>query len=496
MERTVPSGSCKSASTRRLSAAGSATKLKDKALIDARPPLTRLSFSERPPATSIFDPPEPVHTSTPAPRKRKMSSDSDSADGKRRRSKKGDGSLLREITALIKGSEERMVGKIDEKIDVMTDKLTKRLDNAEKDVKKMGRNLKELKGEVVSLSSQVERDKESLPALVEKMVADKVAGMGRPQPRRQPSTDRRQSSEDKQDKYYEARRSLRIWPLMDLSEDVVRDFLVTKLGLSQARSEALDFRSKRLASSRRGDPEYQALVTFSDSRQRDEVKSCARNLVDRTVGVQMDPPDHLRSHYQTFQALAFQLKQKHPNLKRNVKFCDPEMDLEMDFNLGDGTWRTIGIQEARDALKEAKARNSKATKKDLADILAGRAQGSAGLISDSDSDDDSTMVEVSDDEENANKDDAKYNCISIITANARSLAPKIESLFDCISQRGTDVALITETWLSDGRQLDDLTTELEHAYSLSIISRSRNRAAANGRVYGGVAFVYRKSGQL
>lgn len=110
-------------------------------------------------------------------------------------------------------------------------------------------------------------------------------------------------------------------------------------------------------------------MTFGDSRQRDEVKIAARKMTDREVGVQMDPPDHLRSHYEAFQALAYQLKQKHPQLKRNVKFSDSDLTLEMDFTLGDGRWRTIGIDDARDALKLAKVRSAKATKKDLADLL-------------------------------------------------------------------------------------------------------------------------------
>lgn len=37
-----------------------------------------------------------------------------------------------------------------------------------------------------------------------------------------------------------------------------------------------------------------------------------------------------------------------------MKFCEAELDLEMDYNLGDGTWKTIGVEDARDALKAAK----------------------------------------------------------------------------------------------------------------------------------------------
>ena len=156
---------------------------------------------------------------------------------------------------------------------------------------------------MVSLTSWVERNKEELPALVEKIISDKVTAMDRRTPK--PVGPDHVHKGDKHDKYYEARRSLRMWPLMDLSDDVVRDFLVTNLAFDQERADTMEwadtmeFRSKRLPSTRRGDPEYQALVTFGDSRQRDEVKASARNLTDPTVGVQMDPPDHLRSHYQT-----------------------------------------------------------------------------------------------------------------------------------------------------------------------------------------------------
>ena len=146
MESSNSEKSPRATPARRPSAAGSASRLKDKSLIEPRPPLTRISYRE---GSSIFDPVDspPLHSSTPAPRKRKMSSDSDSADGKRRG--KGDASLLREITALIKGSEERTVGRFDEKIDVLTDKLTKRLDANEREVKKLGRNVKEVRSDMV-----------------------------------------------------------------------------------------------------------------------------------------------------------------------------------------------------------------------------------------------------------------------------------------------------------------------------------------------------------
>lgn len=62
-----------------------------------------------------------------------------------------------------------------------------------------------------------------------------------------------------------------MWPLLDLSDDVVRDFLVSKLGIPQVRADELDFYTKRLASARPNDPGNEALITFTTSRQRAEV---------------------------------------------------------------------------------------------------------------------------------------------------------------------------------------------------------------------------------
>ena len=316
-----------------------------------------------------------------------MSSGSGSeSGGERKKGKQQDqASLLQEIRALIQSSEERTVGRIDQKIDKLSDNLSKRLNSTEKDVKKLGRSVKEMKGDLIALQDQVNSEKEGLQDLVNSAVDRKVASI----PKKQTT-----GSRDKKSKsYLEARRTLRVWPLLDLSDDVVMDFLVTKLGIPQPRADEFDFTAKRLTNVRQNDPDNQALVTFSSSRQRDEVKSAARNLTDKDVGVQMDPPDHLRSHYQAFQALAYQLKLKNPLLKRNVKFCDLDQSLEMDFNVGDGTWRTIGIAEARDALRVAKSRKANTTKKDLADLLGATNHAD---ITDSSEDDEATMVEVSD----------------------------------------------------------------------------------------------------
>lgn len=135
MEERVPPGpvsvNCASLPARRkASAAGLATKLKGKALVDARPPLTRRSYSER---QAIFDSDShtdlesfrPTSFSTPLPRKCRMSSGSDGGEASKRGRGQNDDSLLREIIALIQRSEERTVGRTDEKIDGLSCEILK-----------------------------------------------------------------------------------------------------------------------------------------------------------------------------------------------------------------------------------------------------------------------------------------------------------------------------------------------------------------------------------
>ena len=160
-------------------------------------------------------------------------------------------------------------------------------------MKKMGRSIRAIKGDMLNLAAKVDKNKEGMTVMVERAVSDKVSALANKTNVQAPGVRPRGTSaitdHSKADKYNKARRSLRFWPILDLSEDVVRDFLTSKLGISQKRADLLDSRTKRLVSQPR-DPDYQALVTFDDSRKRDEVKAAARNLMDRQVGVQMVQP--------------------------------------------------------------------------------------------------------------------------------------------------------------------------------------------------------------
>ena len=82
--------------------------------------------------------------------------------------------------------------------------------------------------------------------------------------------------------------------------------------------------------------------------------------------------------------------------------------------------------------------------------------------------------------------------LTVINANARSLAPKIESLADCMEELQASISIVTETWLQD-RNADGTIIDVAGEHGLSANLRNRQATADNGRQYGGVAIFSRSS---
>ena len=82
--------------------------------------------------------------------------------------------------------------------------------------------------------------------------------------------------------------------------------------------------------------------------------------------------------------------------------------------------------------------------------------------------------------------DQRKNTINFATTNARSLAPKIESAIDVINELDLSFLAITETWLRNGRTLENNVQDLELGTGISIIHRARE-----GRRGGGVGILYK-----
>ena len=81
--------------------------------------------------------------------------------------------------------------------------------------------------------------------------------------------------------------------------------------------------------------------------------------------------------------------------------------------------------------------------------------------------------------------------ITIITTNARSLCPKIDSLVDCMEEMDSAIGMIPETWLADSPSLGTDIDELRALTGLNLIYRNRD-PNSNGVAHGGVAIVFRE----
>ena len=55
---------------------------------------------------------------------------------------------------------------------------------------------------------------------------------------------------------------------------------------------------------------------------------------------------------------------------------------------------------------------------------------------------------------------------TVINTNARSLKPKMNSFVECFKEMEAHVAIVTETWLQDGLELEDLKDDLLHERGL------------------------------
>ena len=240
--------------------------------------------------------------------------------------------------------------------------------------------------------AEVERREVELPgkvrAIVEQAIsgrppADRGTGM-RPRPFSRPLASDTEAVPSRQDRraeaYDVARRSLRLWPIPkggDLSDRVV-DFMVNELRLDQQHASSLNFTAKRSGGARPRDRELQSqvvkdevVVCFETIRERDDVRSFAKNLERKGRGLRLEVPDHLWPSFRALQEVAFALKQKHTNLRRNVLFDDDRRDLKMDFSIDPDTWKTIYPDAARDSLKSRPQRQRRVSLSgaELSDLL-------------------------------------------------------------------------------------------------------------------------------
>ena len=200
--------------------------------------------------------------------------------------------------------------------------------------------------EITELQSKVAANEANLPALVNKAVNDFFAGTSSSSTSGAPSGKRprqllrpdfghaRESQMDarKEDQYWNARQSLKVWPISgrDLSE-AFRTFCTDKLLLSHEAVNGYGLQVKKSTGRLRDGVQDEVTVYFNNIADRDNFRLAARNLrPDDQCGINLVVPHHLRGNFRALQGLAFKLKKK-GQLKRNVRFNDDNMEMEMSF---------------------------------------------------------------------------------------------------------------------------------------------------------------------
>ena len=155
----------------------------------------------------------------------------------------------------------------------------------------------------------------------------------------------------KEESYWRARRSIRLWPIVvpDLRESVLK-FLSEELLLDEDLCELGPDDVCKVRPGR-GGKRNEVAVTLPDIETRDCVRAAARNLSGKpSYGMRLEIPDHLRPSLRNLESVSFDLKKRHPDMKRNIKFDDGVMDLVLDVKLDDSRpWQKIRPEDAKTA---------------------------------------------------------------------------------------------------------------------------------------------------
>ena len=168
----------------------------------------------------------------------------------------------------------------------------------------------------------------------------------------QPSTRKTMTANREENRYWECRKSLRLRPISTGDDkESVKTFMTEHLRIDSATmSDIGDFRVRRVPAGPGSKIQREAIVTFETIDARDVVKASARNLAGKGAdyGVRLEIPNKLKTAMKDLQAASYQIKQRHPDARRNVLLDDDNMDLVLDFSLKEGgPWRRMTSKQAR-----------------------------------------------------------------------------------------------------------------------------------------------------
>lgn len=228
-------------------------------------------------------------------------------------------------------------------------------------VSKIETRLERNEGSIASLERRVERGEREMAVRIAAEVAKQIptAGATAAGAGADASAGRRAGKHDAA--YHYCRRSLKLWPVDDGGgglEDAVKEFLKSKLRMTDSRIEALGSIEATALPGRAAKERREILATFETSEDRDNVKANGINLAgQRELGMSIHVPGHLMDSLVALNGLGYSIKQKKPDTKRSVKFDDVRQDLFLDICI-DGQWKRIGPKEAKKVMKEVPTSSS------------------------------------------------------------------------------------------------------------------------------------------
>ena len=293
------------------------------------------------------------------------------------------GDIMQELALLRRAMENRFV-EAGKKSDALRDEVVGKLEDNDHAISELQLAVTDVtlsvdknQRAIHEVRAEVERREVELPGKVKAIVQEALdrqnsrptAGSAGPRPRALGRDDlAAEPSEQplgaKDEAYDLARRSLRLWPVSregDLTERTV-EFLVNELRLDQQHAAGLKLEVKRAgAPTGRGTDQTRSstvrdevLVRFETPRERDDVRSFAKNLERRGRGLRLEIPNHLWPNFRVLQQLGYELKLKNPALRRNVLFDDVNKDLKMDVSTEANVWRTVFPDGARRSLERCR----------------------------------------------------------------------------------------------------------------------------------------------
>ena len=177
-----------------------------------------------------------------------------------------------------------------------------------------------------------------------------MAAATRGQANHEQSSGQTLTQKDRHDeKFWECRRSLRLWPVKGACPSNLEEYLKEWLDLDGDFVKNMGGFKIRCVIERKPQHKDEVIVTFEEKAVRDAIKTSAHRLAEHRneAGMRLHIPDHLQKKFRALMNLSYDLKKKNPDLKRSVKSDEDKLDMFMDIQtVSGGDWRRVESEQA------------------------------------------------------------------------------------------------------------------------------------------------------